>query len=63
MNLGPQMAEISVDNQRCKFNTGPYRAPLKNRNFLKLGHLVGEERQIHKQTHKIHGLYVPYSRI
>ena len=27
MNLGPQMADISVDNQRANFNTGPYGDP------------------------------------
>ena len=27
MNLGPQMADISVDNQRANFNTGPYGTP------------------------------------
>ena len=29
MSLGPQKAEISVDNQRAKFNTGLYWTPLK----------------------------------
>ena len=24
MNLGPQMADISLDNQRAYSNTGPY---------------------------------------
>ena len=24
MNLGPQMADISMDNKRANFNTGPY---------------------------------------
>ena len=28
MTLGPQMADISVDNQRSNFKTGPY-TPLK----------------------------------
>ena len=27
MNLGPQMADISVDNQRANSNTGPYWDP------------------------------------
>ena len=27
MKLGPQMADISVDNQRANFNTGPYGDP------------------------------------
>ena len=27
MNLGPQIADISVDNRRANFNTGPYRDP------------------------------------
>ena len=29
MNLGPQMADISVDNQRANFNTGPYGLKIK----------------------------------
>ena len=33
MYLGPQMADISVDNQTGHFNTGPYGSPLKNQNF------------------------------
>ena len=46
MNIGPQMADISVDNQMAYFNTGPYKKghfftldhmgtplPLKNQNF------------------------------
>ena len=37
MNLGPNMADISVDNQRANFDTGPYGdwgpTPLKNQNF------------------------------
>ena len=28
VNLGPQMADISMDNQRANFNTGPYEDPL-----------------------------------
>ena len=37
MNLGPQMADISLDNQRASFNTGAYAmvTPLKNQNFEK----------------------------
>ena len=27
MNLGPQMADISVDNQTANLNTGPYEIP------------------------------------
>ena len=27
MNLGPQMADISVNNQMANFNTGPYAPP------------------------------------
>ena len=27
MNLGPQMADIIVDNQMANFNTGPYGEP------------------------------------
>ena len=27
MHIGPQMADISVDNQRANFNTGPYGDP------------------------------------
>ena len=34
MNLGPQMADISVDNQRANFNTGLYMGTsLKNQSF------------------------------
>ena len=41
MNLCPKMADISVDNQRASFNTGPYvdltpHPPLKL-NILKKG--------------------------
>ena len=43
MNLGPQMADISVDNQRANFNTGPYGdPPLKIKN-LKIGFLHARE--------------------
>ena len=35
MNLGAQMADISVSNQKANFNIGPYGDPplLKNHNF------------------------------
>ena len=36
MNLDPQMADISVDNQRANFNTGHMGhppTPIKNQNF------------------------------
>ena len=36
MNLGLQMADISVDNQRANFNTEPYGDPLKIK-ILKIG--------------------------
>ena len=37
MNVGLQMADISVDNQRANFNTGPYGDPLKKSKFRELG--------------------------
>ena len=37
MNLGPQMVDISVNNQRANFNNGPYGdPPLKNQNLKKM---------------------------
>ena len=37
MNLGSQMADISVNNQMTNFNTGPYgKLPLKIK-ILKIG--------------------------
>ena len=36
MNLGPQMADISVDNQRANFNTGPYGDPPLKIKILKI---------------------------
>ena len=39
MNLGPQMADISMDNQRVNFNTGSYGAQigLDKKKFMNLG--------------------------
>ena len=47
MNLGPQMADISVDNQRANFNTGPYGnlTPLLKIKILKIGYVHAKEDQ------------------
>ena len=45
MILGPQMSDISVDNQRANFNTGPYGARLKIK-ILKNDFLHAREDQI-----------------
>ena len=55
MNLGPQMADVSVDNQRANFNTGPYGDPLLKIKIskIRLRHVVswpklGLESKFHK---------------
>ena len=42
MSLGPQMADIIVNNQMANFNAGPYGdpLPLKNKNFEKSGFVM-----------------------
>ena len=37
MNLGPQKADISEDNQRANFKTGPYGTPLLKIKISKIG--------------------------
>ena len=44
MILGPQMSDISVDNQRANFNSGPLGTPLPLKiKILKIGFVHARE--------------------